>query len=134
MPSARTSLRSRLRSLAARSVARTTATDCPAAPSPARHRRPQTGGGRVVSRSEPRNQVRFELGVDLAYDAGTSAIGRAPPAQGPGLLGEAERARLIQAAQLLRRAERGVRVLRTIAWPPEVAVGFFAAQARELPR
>lgn len=51
----------------------------------------------------------------------------------PALLGQAERDRLSEAAQLLRVAERGVRVLRTVAWPTEVAVRFFERGARELP-
>jgi uncharacterized protein (TIGR02421 family) len=34
---------------------------------------------------------------------------------------------------LLRKAERGVRVLRTVAWPPQVASRFFERGARELP-
>ncbi len=57
----------------------------------------------------------------------TSASGRAPG------LGERERERLTQAAGLLRRAERGVRVLRTVSWPPHVATRFFERGARELP-
>lgn len=38
------------------------------------------------------------------------------------------------AAQLLRDAERPVRVLRTVAWEPEVRARFFADGERELPR
>jgi len=37
-------------------------------------------------------------------------------------------------ARLLREAERPVRILRTIAWAPEVKGAFFAGGARELPR
>ena len=57
----------------------------------------------------------------------TSSSGRAPD------LGERERERLVQAAALLRRAERGVRVLRTVSWPAHVASRFFERGARELP-
>ncbi|HTE55143.1 MAG TPA: flavohemoglobin expression-modulating QEGLA motif protein [Kofleriaceae bacterium] len=39
----------------------------------------------------------------------------------------------MQAAALLRKAERGVRVLRSVAWTPQVAATFFARGARELP-
>jgi uncharacterized protein (TIGR02421 family) len=49
------------------------------------------------------------------------------------LLGEREREKLTQAAVILRKAERGVRVLRTVAWPPVVASRFFERGARELP-
>ncbi|MGE3476443.1 MAG: flavohemoglobin expression-modulating QEGLA motif protein [Rhodospirillaceae bacterium] len=42
--------------------------------------------------------------------------------------------RLTGAAQLLRKAEKPVRVLRAVAWGPEVAERFFAAGAKELPR
>jgi uncharacterized protein (TIGR02421 family) len=42
--------------------------------------------------------------------------------------------RIGHVAQLLRDAERPIRVLRTIAWPPEVKTRFFAARARALPR
>jgi uncharacterized protein (TIGR02421 family) len=40
---------------------------------------------------------------------------------------------LARAVRLLRDAERPVRVLRTVAWAPEVRERFFAAGARELP-
>lgn len=43
-------------------------------------------------------------------------------------------ARWTEAARLLRRAERPLRVLRKVAWPPEVAERFFADGARNLPR
>lgn len=43
------------------------------------------------------------------------------------------RAELTEAARLLREAERPVRVLRTVAWEPEVRERFFAAGERELP-
>jgi uncharacterized protein (TIGR02421 family) len=46
---------------------------------------------------------------------------------------ERDAERLTQAAALLRRAERSVRVLRTIAWPPDVAERFFARGGAELP-
>jgi len=42
--------------------------------------------------------------------------------------------RLIQAAHLLRKAEKPVRVLRAVAWGPEVAEAFFASGAKELPK
>ena len=42
--------------------------------------------------------------------------------------------RLTAAAQLLRKAEKPVRVLRAVAWGPEVAEGFFAAGGKELPK
>jgi uncharacterized protein (TIGR02421 family) len=42
--------------------------------------------------------------------------------------------KLTHAARLLRKAERPLRVLRLLAWPPEVAERFFADGARELPR
>ena len=71
---------------------------------------------------------------DLTYDRATSGARRTPAADLPRpSLGEGERERLSQAAHLLRKAERGVRVLRSIAWPPEVAIRFFEAGARELP-
>jgi uncharacterized protein (TIGR02421 family) len=43
-------------------------------------------------------------------------------------------ARWVEAARLLRRAERPLRILRRIAWPPETADRFFAEGARNLPR
>src|SRR5262245_25978301 len=66
---------------------------------------------------------------DLSYHWRTSGQRRASPVQ----LAGGERERLSQAAKLLRKAERGVRVLRTVAWSPEVAQRFFARGARELP-
>jgi uncharacterized protein (TIGR02421 family) len=42
--------------------------------------------------------------------------------------------RLTAAATLLRKAEKPVRVLRAVAWSPEVAERFFAAGAKELPQ
>ena len=51
-----------------------------------------------------------------------------------GDFGAAETDKLSRAATILWRAERPLRVLRTIAWGPEVARGFFAAGAKELPR
>jgi uncharacterized protein (TIGR02421 family) len=45
-----------------------------------------------------------------------------------------EHDRIRRAAARLRDAEQPLRVLRTIAWPPEVRDRFFAAGARELPR
>lgn len=71
---------------------------------------------------------------DLTYDRATSGARRTRAADLPRpSLGEGERERLSQAAHLLRKAERGVRVLRSIAWPPEVAARFFESGARELP-
>ena len=43
-------------------------------------------------------------------------------------------ARLSAAAVLLKKAERPVRVLRAVAWGPEVAERFFATGERELPQ
>jgi uncharacterized protein (TIGR02421 family) len=42
--------------------------------------------------------------------------------------------RLQAAAVLLRKAEKPVRVLRAVAWSPDVATAFFAAGGKELPR
>lgn len=42
--------------------------------------------------------------------------------------------RLSQAAVLLRKAERPVRVLRAVAWGPEIAERFFAAGETALPQ
>lgn len=47
---------------------------------------------------------------------------------------EREHDRIRRAAARLRDAEQPLRVLRTIAWPPEVRDAFFAAGAREMPR
>ncbi|RMH20214.1 MAG: DUF1704 domain-containing protein [Acidobacteria bacterium] len=47
---------------------------------------------------------------------------------------EQEKERILSLAARLREAERPIRVLRTIAWPPEVRERFFAAGERELPR
>jgi uncharacterized protein (TIGR02421 family) len=71
---------------------------------------------------------------DLTYDRATSGARstRAADLARPSL-GEGERERLSQAAHLLRKAERGVRVLRSVAWSPEVAARFFEQDARELP-
>ena len=52
----------------------------------------------------------------------------------PDRLSPATIERLIAAAQLLRKAEKPVRVLRAVAWGPEVAERFFAAGAKELPK
>lgn len=49
------------------------------------------------------------------------------------LYGEREIRRLTEAATLLRKAERSVRILRTIAWSPEVSARFFARGADALP-
>ena len=71
---------------------------------------------------------------DLTYDPPTSVARRTRAADRTRpSLGEGERERLSQAAHLLRKAERGVRVLRSVAWPPEVAVRFFERGAGELP-
>jgi len=69
----------------------------------------------------------------LTYDAETSGVRARGAGRDHTALGERERARLSEAAQILRTAERGVRVLRTVAWPPEVAAGFFEGGGRELP-
>ncbi|MDA1088977.1 MAG: flavohemoglobin expression-modulating QEGLA motif protein [Proteobacteria bacterium] len=49
------------------------------------------------------------------------------------MLSEKHRGRIIEACEILRAAERPVRVLRSISWPPEVAASFFAKGAREMP-
>jgi len=41
---------------------------------------------------------------------------------------------VLRAAELLRAAERPLRILRTLAWPTDVAARFFAQGARELPQ
>src|SRR5688500_4893582 len=75
----------------------------------------------------------FEVEGVLAYHDPTSGR-RGSSSGGPlRVLSEQERERLTQAAHLLRRAERGVRVRRTVAWPAEVAVRFLEGDARELP-
>lgn len=51
----------------------------------------------------------------------------------PDRLSSATIARLKSAAALLRKAEKPVRILRAVAWGPEVAERFFAHGARELP-
>ena len=51
----------------------------------------------------------------------------------PDRLSPATIERLKAAAVLLRKAEKPVRVLRAVAWGPEVAEAFFAAGAKELP-
>jgi uncharacterized protein (TIGR02421 family) len=61
----------------------------------------------------------------------TAEIPLPPPAE---RLGPAEVDRLSQAAKLLRKAERPVRILRAVAWGPEVAEQFMAAGGRELPK
>lgn len=52
----------------------------------------------------------------------------------PDRLSPAIIARLSAAAHLLRQAEKPVRVLRAVAWGPEVAEAFFAGGAKTLPR
>ena len=52
----------------------------------------------------------------------------------PDRLSPATIARLQEAAILLRRAEKPVRVLRAVAWGPEVAEAFFATGEKELPK
>jgi uncharacterized protein (TIGR02421 family) len=54
-----------------------------------------------------------------------------PPAD---RLPPAEIEKLRQAAVALRKAERPVRILRAVAWGPDVAERFFAAGERELPK
>ncbi|NJL26574.1 MAG: DUF1704 domain-containing protein [Thermoanaerobaculia bacterium] len=46
----------------------------------------------------------------------------------------AERERIRSVATLLKRAERPVRILRSVSWPNEVRERFFATGARELPQ
>lgn len=57
-----------------------------------------------------------------------------PSGPPPDRLSPATIARLKDAAALLRKAEKPVRILRAVAWGPEVADQFFAAKARELPQ
>jgi uncharacterized protein (TIGR02421 family) len=47
---------------------------------------------------------------------------------------ERERRRIRELATELRAAEKSVRVLRTLAWPEDVATRFFASRGKELPR
>ncbi|RED54027.1 flavohemoglobin expression-modulating QEGLA motif protein [Aestuariispira insulae] len=49
-------------------------------------------------------------------------------------LSKKQREKLLEAGRLLREAEKPVRVLRTVGWPPEVAAKFFTDGAKELPR
>ena len=56
------------------------------------------------------------------------------PTAGADKLSPATIARLKTAAVRLRKAERPVRVLRAVAWGPEVAERFFAAGEKELLR
>ena len=49
------------------------------------------------------------------------------------VLSQDQRERTEQAATLLKQAERSIRILRTVAWSPEVRERFFASGARELP-
>jgi uncharacterized protein (TIGR02421 family) len=60
-----------------------------------------------------------------SLDDGASSASRADAAA---------EARWVEAARLLRRAERPLRVLRRLAWPAETADRFFAEGARNLPR
>ncbi|MDA0305227.1 MAG: flavohemoglobin expression-modulating QEGLA motif protein [Proteobacteria bacterium] len=48
-------------------------------------------------------------------------------------MSDKHRDRITEACAILRAAERPVRILRSISWPPEVAVTFFAKGAREMP-
>ena len=54
--------------------------------------------------------------------------------RGAEILSERSIERLTAAATLLRKAEKPVRVLRAVAWGPEVSERFFAAGAKELPK
>jgi len=56
------------------------------------------------------------------------------PSQAPDRLSPETIARLKTAAALLKKAERPVRVLRAVAWGPEVAERFFASGEKELPQ
>ncbi|MBL8643200.1 MAG: DUF1704 domain-containing protein [Rhodospirillaceae bacterium] len=55
------------------------------------------------------------------------------PVQRSEKLSEAEVERLQAAASLLRKAEKPVRILRAVAWPPEAQSRFFEAGETELP-
>jgi len=57
-----------------------------------------------------------------------------PPGPPPDRLSPAVIERLTAAAAILRKAEKPVRVLRAVAWGPDVAQRFFAAKAKELPQ
>jgi uncharacterized protein (TIGR02421 family) len=48
-------------------------------------------------------------------------------------MSERERERIRSLATELRQAEKSVRVLRTLAWPEDVATRFFAARCKQLP-
>ena len=90
-----------------------------------------TGGGRRKTHARGES---LEMGWLLEYHVRTSATRRSSASVAPAaVLGAREGERLAQAAQLLRKAEREVRVLRTVAWSPEVVQRFFEAGARELP-
>src|SRR4051812_41436205 len=52
----------------------------------------------------------------------------------PDRLSPATIERLQTAAALLRKAEKPVRVLRAVAWGPEIAEAFFAGGEKELPK
>lgn len=56
------------------------------------------------------------------------------PEQKSEKLSEAEIERLRAAATVLRKAERPVRILRAVAWSPDVEDKFFASGAKELPQ
>ncbi|WP_107667795.1 flavohemoglobin expression-modulating QEGLA motif protein [Cyanothece sp. BG0011] len=47
---------------------------------------------------------------------------------------DGEKDRIRQIASLLYEASRPIRILKTIAWPPEVKEAFFAKKAQELPK
>jgi len=66
--------------------------------------------------------------------SGTPDFSPPGPAQAPDKLSPEVIARLKTAATLLRKAEKPVRVLRAVAWGPEVAEAFFASGERELPK
>lgn len=61
---------------------------------------------------------------------GAGALDSTPP---PDRLSPAVIEKLTGAAALLRKAEKPVRVLRAVAWSPDIAARFFAAGAKELP-
>jgi uncharacterized protein (TIGR02421 family) len=60
--------------------------------------------------------------------------GSSTPESAPDRLSPAVIERLTAAASFLRKAEKPVRILRAVAWGPEVAAGFFAAGEKELPQ
>src|SRR5688500_11528462 len=68
-------------------------------------------------------------GSSALESASPVAVGPPPDRLSPAVI-----ERLIAAAAILHKAEKPVRVLRAVAWGPDVAQRFFAAKAKELPQ